>query len=143
MHRKSLPALCQEITQRIKRMFWSFRSALGRRQQRGAPGAPRCDRGETGLAAPRADGFLRFRVTGSWHLGDLGFGSTDVQPLAQLGVHLGEDILVFLEERARILTALADALSTVAIPGAGFFHDVVGYSQIEYVTLPADAFAVK
>jgi hypothetical protein len=67
----------------------------------------------------------------------------DVQLLAQLGVHLGEDVLVLLEEGAGVLAALADALAGVAVPCAGLLDDVVGHGEVEHVALAADALAVE
>ena len=38
------------------------------------------------------------RRAGGWNLGDFRFGRADVEALAELGVHLGVDVPVFLEE---------------------------------------------
>src|SRR6185312_11319181 len=77
------------------------------------------------LTAAAADGFFGFRRAGGWNLGDFRFGRADVEALAELGVHFGVDVPVFLEERAGVFAALADALAAVAVPGAGFIDDVV------------------
>ena len=47
------------------------------------------------------------------------------QRLAQVVLDFVADILVFLEEHARVLTALAQALVLVGNPCAGFFEQAI------------------
>ncbi len=62
-------------------------------------------------------GFLGFGGAGGWDFGNLGFDGADVEPVAQLGVELGEDVLVLLEEGARVFAALADAFAWYSYGG--------------------------
>jgi len=57
--------------------------------------------------------------------GNFGLEGADVQLLAQLAVHLGEDLLIVFEVGAGVFAALADALAGVAVPCAGFLDDIV------------------
>src|SRR5580692_250725 len=99
-------------------------------------------RGPLALAHP--NGFFGLSRAGNWDLGDVRGGSdADSQLLADLGIHLYEDVLVLFEEAARVFAALPDALARVAIPGTRFFHDVVGHRQVQHVAFAADAFAIK
>lgn len=58
-----------------------------------------------------------------------------IKPLSGVGV--------FFEESAGVVSSLADSFPLVAKPGAGFFHDVFGYPQIDEVAFAGNAFAVK
>src|SRR5213082_2317541 len=59
-----------------------------------------------------------------------------------LGLKLGIHFFVIFQELARILTALADALTLVAEPGPGFFQQIVIDRQIEQVAFFGNPFAV-
>ena len=61
---------------------------------------------------------------------------------AHFSFELGGDVFVLFQELLGILAALADALATIAEPGAGFLNDVVQNAQIEHVAGAGDAFAV-
>ena len=47
------------------------------------------------------------------------------QRFAHFGIELGHHVFVVFQELARILAALPNAFALVAVPGAGFFDDVV------------------
>src|SRR2546421_1144494 len=63
--------------------------------------------------------------------------------LVKLALHVGEDLRMQLEEVARVLAALPDALSAIAEPGAALLDDVVLHRQIEQVSLAGDALAIE
>src|SRR3989442_3249027 len=67
----------------------------------------------------------------------------DAEFLVQLAFDVGEDPGMELEEVARVLAALADALAAVAEPGAALLDDVVLHRQIEQVAFAGDALAVE
>src|SRR2546430_6143056 len=67
----------------------------------------------------------------------------DAELLVQLALDVGEDPGMELEEVARVLAALADALAPVAEPGAALLDDVVLHRQIEQVAFAGDALAVE
>src|ERR1039458_7558987 len=95
------------------------------------------------LPPPPAHCFLGLGGSACGDFRHVGFAGADAQILAHLGVHLGEQILVLLEEAACILAALADALAGVAVPGARLLHNIVRHGQVKHVALAADALAVK
>src|SRR5579863_2967920 len=102
------------------------------------------DRTCSALIPPRLHRFLRVVVAAGRNLRHIHLGlRADSQPLAQLGIELGEYVLILLEERPGIFAALADTLAGVAIPGARLLHDVVRRGQIQDVALAADALAVE
>src|SRR5208283_1239282 len=68
---------------------------------------------------------------------------TDAQLLAQLGVDAREDFLIFFQERAHVLAALADALSLEAVPGAALVDDAVQRGEVEGIALLGDSLAVE
>lgn len=59
--------------------------------------------------------------------------------LKQLAFNRREDVGMLFEEGARVVTALPDALFTVAIPGAGLVDDACFDAEIEHVAGAADA----
>src|SRR5260370_6824810 len=61
---------------------------------------------------------------------------------AHFDFEFGGSVLIFLEVNLGIFAALADAFTVVAVPGAGFFHDVVEDAQIEHIAQVRDALAV-
>jgi hypothetical protein len=73
----------------------------------------------------------------------LGFGRHQTDGLAHLALDADGDVFVLLQEIARILTALADALTLIAEPGAGLLHDVVVNRQVQHVAFAGDSFAVE
>src|SRR5581483_3657142 len=73
----------------------------------------------------------------------LSLGRHQAHGLAHLGLDPGGDVLVLLQELARVLTTLSDAFAFVAEPGAGLFHDVVIHREVQHVAFARDAFAVE
>src|SRR2546428_1767463 len=67
----------------------------------------------------------------------------DAELLVQLALHVGEDLRMQLEEVARVLAALPDALAPVAEPSAALLDDVVLHRQIEQIAFAGDALAVE
>src|SRR5579883_72296 len=67
----------------------------------------------------------------------------DLQFLANFGVDFLEGLTVVLEVLADVFAALADALTRVAVPGAGFLDDVVVHGKIQHIAFTRDAFSVQ
>src|SRR5512143_1405075 len=65
------------------------------------------------------------------------------EALAQAAVDLLPDVLVVLQELARVLAALAHALAVEGVPGAGLLDDAVIDAEVQQVALLADALAVE
>src|ERR1700690_2460342 len=66
----------------------------------------------------------------------------EAERFAQLVVNLVANFRVFLEEDARVVATLAQALTFVGNPRAGFFEQAFGYAKINQITLAGDAFAI-
>src|SRR5208337_558714 len=64
------------------------------------------------------------------------------QLFADFGFELDHGVFVFFEESAGVFAALADALTFIAIPGAGLLDDVMKSGDVEQIALARDAFAV-
>src|SRR6185436_19900529 len=63
--------------------------------------------------------------------------------LANLGLDLGGDVLVLLQEVARVLASLSDALALVRVPGARLLEDAFLGGDVEQLALFRDALAVE
>src|SRR5207244_2498350 len=55
------------------------------------------------------------------------------QALADFGLKLRSCVFVVFQELAGVFAALSDALSLIAVPGAGFFQNVVICGQIQQI----------
>src|SRR5690606_35206088 len=64
------------------------------------------------------------------------------QLLADAGFDVAGDLRVLRQEVASIFLALTDALTVVAVPGAGFFHHALGHADIDDLAHARDAGAV-
>src|SRR5579864_4548303 len=94
--------------------------------------APRFGNSIWNSAPPRPDCLFGFDMAGGRHFRHLRLGHrADIELLAQLAVDFAEGVPVLLQEAARILAPLADALATVAVPRARLFHQVVGHRQVQ------------
>src|ERR1700675_5162706 len=67
----------------------------------------------------------------------------EAQLLAQLVLDFVANVRVFLQEHARILAALSQALALVGNPRAGFLEQVPGDAEIEQIAFAGNAFAVE
>src|SRR5579872_3699099 len=142
MHRKPSGVVCQGISQSEGR-FWLCRGRTvedeipERRPSWFPTFAPEIRREDGareifGSAAPRPDCLFGLDMAGGRDLRHFGLRHrADIQLLAQFTIDLAEGVPVLLEEAARILAALADALAAVAVPRARLFHQVVGHGQVQ------------
>src|ERR1039458_6858597 len=64
------------------------------------------------------------------------------QGLAQLSIDVRPDVRIILQELARVLASLADALALIAEPRAALLHDILRHALIQQVAFFGDAFAV-
>src|SRR3984957_11845850 len=75
--------------------------------------------------------------SGGW---SRGWGQSQLLP--HLGFELDHCVFVFLQEGACIFASLADTLALVAVPGAGFLHDVMNGGDVERGAFARDALSV-
>src|SRR6266581_4173622 len=96
------------------------------------------------LSPAHTDGFFGFGRARDRDFRHFGLcGATNVQLLADLGIHFCKDVPVFLQKAAGIFTALANAFAGVGVPRTGLLDDVVSHSQIEHVALATNSLAVE
>ena len=62
--------------------------------------------------------------------------------LAHLGFELDHCVFILFEEGARVFATLTDAFAFVAVPGAGFLHDVLNRGHVEQIAFARDTLAV-
>ncbi len=63
--------------------------------------------------------------------------------LADTGLDGARQLRVLLEIVAHIVLALTDAVTVVAVPGAGLLDDAGGHPEVDDLALPGDALAVE
>src|SRR5579864_9342613 len=82
-----------------------------------------------------------------WAALRLSGGGLQVRLVHQFCAHLGFDFVghrgVVLEQLARVLASLTDALAVVGVPGAELLHDVLVGGEIDQLAFLGDARAVE
>src|SRR5207248_10502271 len=73
----------------------------------------------------------------------LGAVPYQAKSFAQSGVQLRPDVGVIAQKLTSVLATLANPLALVAVPGAGFFDQVLSDAEVDQVALLRNAFAVN
>src|SRR5438445_5586569 len=119
---------------RVERVETRRAAARGR-----PPGTPRASRGLLRLLLLRHldhVGLLLLGLPGALQHGQ-------AHALAEARVDLGADVVVVLQELARVLPSLAHALAVEGVPRPRLLDDLVVDAEVEQVALLADALAVE
>src|SRR5947199_6399875 len=96
------------------------------------------------LSAPPPAGDLgRPRSFRTRPVAPLGRARAQPELLAHPGLDLRRDLGMLAQEVARVLTALADAVATEGVPGAGLLDDTLLGRDVDQLSLLGDAGAVQ
>src|SRR5206468_13062998 len=106
---------------------------------RARPGCARAARGTLGPA--RADSAVSSNLGSDRR--SQGLGDLHAELLADLRLDHRGELGVFLEEFARVVLALADAVLLVLVPGAGLVDHAAGDAELEDLAFERYAFAVE
>src|ERR1700723_286081 len=98
----------------------------------------------TGLAGGGSPDCRLFGLSGSMLLRVLGSARCrKAECLAKLVFDFIAYVRMFAQEQSRIFSALAQALTLVGNPRAGFFQHAIRHTEVEQVTFAGNAFAVN
>src|SRR5258706_5227434 len=126
------------------RAFSSAGESAARESAAGSPDSSALTR-DCGLAvaaAPLAGRQLLDLLVFDNVLGD-DRGDLAARLLADLGLDLFRERGIFLEEIARVVLALAEAVAVVDVPGAGFLEHAVEHADLQHLAFARDALAVQ